>query len=196
MLKRVVLVNMYSKSDKGFTLIELLIVIAIIGISLSVAVPLFSEWLANSRVRGAAEAFETTLMYARAEAGRQGRIVEVVITDDDLDDLDPAASDTGRNLVVQLMERADVNVAEVILRSVKLSPDGVDAVLVASGQNVLAFNPFGRLAGGGAPTFLFSAPGSSRSMLVSLAVSGMLNKCTFSSEYVGSDGSLGAGSGC
>ena len=60
----------------GFSLIELAIVIALIGILASLALPAFSSFIASGRVRTAAEGMLNGLQIARAEAVRRNTFVE------------------------------------------------------------------------------------------------------------------------
>ncbi len=55
-------------ADAGYTLIELMVVIAIVGILASIAVPGFTRLLADNRVRSTAQAFHVALIKARSEA--------------------------------------------------------------------------------------------------------------------------------
>lgn len=65
---------------RGFTLIELAIVILIIGILVTLGMPSFSIWMANSRVRAVAESLQNDLRQAQAEAVRRNRQVAFVLT--------------------------------------------------------------------------------------------------------------------
>lgn len=56
----------------GYSLIELMVVVAILGILMSIAVPAFSEWIASQRVRDTATDIHTSLMRARSEAISRG----------------------------------------------------------------------------------------------------------------------------
>lgn len=64
----------------GFTLIELMIVLVIVAIGLVVALPSYSTWMANSRVRNAAESILNGIQLARAEAVMRNARVQFVST--------------------------------------------------------------------------------------------------------------------
>lgn len=68
--------------EKGFTLIELMVILAIIAIAAGIAVPSFNSMLKEHQLRSAADDYYAALGFARAEAVRSGRPVEVVTRKD------------------------------------------------------------------------------------------------------------------
>jgi prepilin-type N-terminal cleavage/methylation domain-containing protein len=59
------------KREKGFTLIELMITIIILCILLGLAIPGFSNWVPNYRLRGAARDIYSNFQYAKMTAVRE-----------------------------------------------------------------------------------------------------------------------------
>jgi type IV fimbrial biogenesis protein FimT len=57
-----------AKGNKGFTMIEVLIVIVILAILMTIAIPGFSRWLPNYRLKGAARDLYSNLQLAKASA--------------------------------------------------------------------------------------------------------------------------------
>lgn len=68
--------------EKGFTLIELMITISILGLMVALAMPSYSVWIQNTRIRSAAESFVNGLQLARNEAVRRNSNVEFVVGTD------------------------------------------------------------------------------------------------------------------
>lgn len=63
------------KGDLGFTLIELIVTLTVLVITLSLAAPSFSAFLANNQLASAKSEFASTLALARSEAARSGNMV-------------------------------------------------------------------------------------------------------------------------
>jgi len=66
--------------ERGMTLIELVIGLVLVGIVLAIGLPDLSLWLANSRIRTAAESIQDGLRFARGEALRLNTPVRFQIT--------------------------------------------------------------------------------------------------------------------
>ena len=57
-----------NRTGRGFTLIELLVGLAIFGILIVSALPSYSAWIQNTKIRNAAESVQNGLQLARTEA--------------------------------------------------------------------------------------------------------------------------------
>ena len=71
---------MIQRQDRGFSLLELLVVITIIAILVALAVPNYRTWVANTKVRTAAESIQNGLRTARNEAAQRGVNVRFELT--------------------------------------------------------------------------------------------------------------------
>lgn len=59
---------MYRNQNAGFTLIELMVVISVLAIFVSFALPAFNNMIENNRVSSTANEFQALLMSARSDA--------------------------------------------------------------------------------------------------------------------------------
>ena len=136
-------------AQRGFSLIELMVGIVILGVLMAMAVPRFSDWLRNARVRTSAEAMQNGLQLARAEAVRRNATVrfQLVNTIDDTCALDTA----GPHWVVSMdnpagqCASAPSDTAAPRIIQVRNRAEGSVQTLVAAGQSAFVFNGLGRL---------------------------------------------------
>ena len=63
----------------GFSLVELMVTVAVLSVLMVLAVPSFTEWIQNSRIRTAAESVQNGVQLARAEAVRRNARVEFAL---------------------------------------------------------------------------------------------------------------------
>lgn len=89
-------------SQRGLTALELLISVSILVLLLATAMPPLTAWLANARVRSAAEQLQNSLRLAQSEALRRNRQTVLALTN-----ATPALAATpaanGRNWYVQAL---------------------------------------------------------------------------------------------
>lgn len=62
----------YRNTERGFTIIELMVVVAILAIVATVAVPSFQQIIENNRLATEANRIFSAMSYARSEAARVG----------------------------------------------------------------------------------------------------------------------------
>jgi type IV fimbrial biogenesis protein FimT len=72
------------RKSRGLSLIEIMIALVITGLLLGLGIPAFNAFIANTKLRSAAEGLQTGLTMARAEALRRNQTVEFVMTNDEI----------------------------------------------------------------------------------------------------------------
>lgn len=65
------------RKNKGFTLIELLVTLALVAIIAGFAIPSFATLIANNRITSTSNVWIGALNFARSEAIKRGRPVEI-----------------------------------------------------------------------------------------------------------------------
>ncbi len=138
------------KTFDGFSLIELVVGMAIFGVLLALAMPSFSGWIRNAKIRTTAESIQNGLQLARAEAVRRNTTARFQLVDSV--DNTCALSTSGPSWVVSLdnpagscESAASETVAPRIfqLRNGSEGSDGGTAI--TAGQSAFVFNGMGRL---------------------------------------------------
>lgn len=192
-------------SSRGVTLVELMIGLAILALLLAMGLPSFSAWIANSKVRNAAEGLQAGLAIARTEAMRQNRNVEFVITNDLVDHgtvgtVAPAAN--GIHWVVRFMDPAIAAYSMLDTRSGYEGSGRAEGeaiqVQVAASASQIVFRGMGGTTLGATATFDFSNPGAGachtvgtpspiRCLRVQVSVGGQVRLCDPSINPLSSD---------
>ncbi len=97
----------------GFNLIELIIAIALMSILMTFAMPMYSAFMQNQRIRVAAEGIVSGLQIARSEAVKQNRRVEFLLTDEEVDPSNAssaASSASGANWMTRALDTPSAGV--------------------------------------------------------------------------------------
>jgi len=176
------------KQQRGFSLIELIVGMAIFGILLALAIPSFSGWLRNTKLRTAAESLQNGLQLARAEAVRRNTAVrfQLVTTTDSSCALDTG----GPHWVVSLDDasgKCDVAPSDTDPRIIQLRnrTDGSDSnTVLAAGQPSFVFNGLGRLTSAASTINIThsvvacgTATDSARCLRVAVSAGGQIRMC-------------------
>lgn len=177
----------------GFTLIELLITISVLALVLMIGLPNLSVWLQNTQIRTAAEAMQSGLQLARAEALRRNAVVRFHLVDSLASGC--ALSATGASWVVSLADPTGAcelaesdTVAPFIIQKRSGAEGSPNAqVAAAGGASSVVFNGLGRVINAGAITQIDisnpgggacqSASGPMRCLRLNVANGGQVRMC-------------------
>lgn len=131
------------QASPGFSLIELMVTIAVLGVLLVAAVPALQGWVADARVRTAAEAFQNAVRVAQGEAIRRSRTAVLMLTDDE-PALEAVPAEGGQRWVVRLLERSvdDGNGTSLFVRG---GAEPAAGGVTVQGDALTCFNAFGQL---------------------------------------------------
>ena len=101
----------YVIPQRGFSIVELAVVIAIIGIVMGVALPMYQTWIRNTQIRTAAESIQNGLQLARATAAQRNTQVEFIFTSTApiSANVTAAASVAGDNWLIRIVDTTATN---------------------------------------------------------------------------------------
>lgn len=170
--------NYASKYARGFSLIELMIVVAILAIVAGFGIPAFNTWVADTKTRTVAEALQNGLRLAQTEAVRRGVQVQFVLTNDAPVATGVTESTTGRNWVMQSMQRANPGTVDAFIQGANLNAVSNTSLVSASSATV-TFNSLGRIVTpNSAVTYtLNTSVAGGRNLRVTLSQAGRIRMC-------------------
>lgn len=131
------------RAARGFSLIELMVTLGVAALLLLAAVPAMQGWVADARVRTAAEAFQNAARLAQGEAIRRSRTAVLMLTSD-APTLDAKPAEDGQRWVVRLVERSiDDGIDESLL--VLGGAEAAASNVTVQGDALTCFNAFGQM---------------------------------------------------
>jgi len=152
------------KTRRGFSLVELIVGMAILGVLLAIAMPAFSNWLRNAKVRTAAESVQNGLQLARAEAVRRNTTVGFRLVDSAdescaliAEDLSTSVwnwvvsirSPAGKCQIAPVAEDADPSddalADDPFIIQSRSGAEGSSAATLMTNRSAVVFNSLGRL---------------------------------------------------
>lgn len=149
----------------GLTLPELLIGIVILGLLASVGLPSFQSWMADLKIRTAAESILSGLQRARAEAVTRNTGIEFILEADS-------------SWVLRVANPATI----IESRSAGEGSRDVTSTTVPAGATTITYNSFGQIATNADASLPLTrvnltASGSSRSLSVTINAGGSVKMC-------------------
>jgi len=139
---------------RGFTLVELMIGIAILAILLTLGMPSFTQFLANTKIRNTAESIQNGLQLARGQAVQRNNRVDFALTAqtavvgniNSVENNESAGRDsllTGSNWMVRSFQATGTYTAADFVQGAN-SAEGASGITVTSTKGMIVFNGFGR----------------------------------------------------
>jgi type IV fimbrial biogenesis protein FimT len=144
-------------------MIEMVVALTVMAVLLSAAVPSYSGFISNSKVRSAAETFYAATQRARSEAIQRNELVELVLTDDTPNNppsgsggnvMSLSESTNGKNWVIRVPNQTAPNQ----LIEAKLGVEGGASMVVvnAGGPTKIQFNGSGETTSAATITVAFT----------------------------------------
>jgi type IV fimbrial biogenesis protein FimT len=127
----------------GFTLIEMMVTITLMSILTMLAMPSFTTWVANNKVRTVSDSLQNGLRFAQSEALRRSRPMVFSLTSSAAPDKSLSAVDNGGNWSINV-SKSSLDAGSVFVQAGVLS-DVASGVSITGGA-AICFNAMGRLA--------------------------------------------------
>jgi type IV fimbrial biogenesis protein FimT len=143
-----------TRNVRGFTLVELVVTFALVALLTMLAVPSFTTWIQNTKVRAVADSLQTGVRLAQTEAVRRNQQVVLSLTNA-TPGLGVAAASNGSNWSAQTV--AQFGGTATFIQGGALA-DMASGVSINSSINAICFNSNGRMVTNASST---GVPGAS-----------------------------------
>lgn len=168
-------------TTRGLTLIEILVVLALIGVMITIAVPAYTNFVTDNRMAAEMAGFTETLMLARSEAIKRGETVTVCTSGGSTSSCSDTANwNEGWIVFVDPDDSQSIGPTTTIIRT---EPSWTSSDVLSGSAGVahaISFSPLGILVGtttGGGVVTLNDAQGNtSFRRCVTIGVAGTLTQ--------------------
>lgn len=171
---------------KGFTILEFLIVLAVVSVLVTIAVPSFRAMVAHNRLASASNELLSSLYLLRSEAAKRNRIMKMCRRPSSglpiCDSRRGGAWDAGWLLWADDDNNSQVDPDEVIVSQHQGFRGAVRLTGNGSVVNRIAFQPIGSVSGVGNGTFTACVPGSTRVRQIIISKAGRIRTRTLQGD--------------
>lgn len=136
--------HVWSRRPRGISLIELMVTLTIVAVLTVLALPKLGTWVADSRVRTAAQALQDALRMARVESLKRSRIGMLALTNA-APVLNAAPVANGTRWFVQLAARPSDSADELKDLYVTGGTEVATERITLKGPALICFNALGQL---------------------------------------------------
>lgn len=143
---------MLTRRSSGFSLIELMVTVSVFAIMVAMALPNFTTWIRNARVRSVADALQSGLRLAQTDAMRRSRTTVFFFTTSN--DCQATNSATAGGAFWQIRSVPNPLLTNDVAEVVQCGAlnDMSSGVGIASAPTALCFGGDGRLVAAVSPT--------------------------------------------
>jgi type IV fimbrial biogenesis protein FimT len=136
----------------GFSLLELMVVLSIIGILVSIAIPGFGYLAASTKVKGASTELYLALIRARSESVKRNRSVQVVATSGD-----ETRWNEGWRVIADQNNDGDYDDTAADQDRIIVEQGELQRVTITMAVDNVVYRPTGRIANAAKPEFDISS---------------------------------------
>jgi len=172
--------------NRGFSLIELMVTITIVVLLILMALPSYSQWLTNTRIRNAAESIHNGLQFARNEAVQRNTNVRFELGASGAD-WTVCAVPSGKTScagITPLQSFSAAGGASGVVIGTQTDTqyaNGKFDTALTSGAGGITFNALGRPVGYSVTSFVrvdaSSAQAGTRRLVTTIAIGGRIRMC-------------------